>query len=84
MLTTDRVRELYERHVRALTNAERLQLLALVTTEMAESAERPTAPSKRRPLSIVELHGVAKASADGSDAQDFVNTLREEWDHRSW
>ena len=84
MVTTDRVRELYERHVRSLTPVERLQLVALVTAEMAESAERPTAAIKRRPLSILEVHGVAKASADGSDAQEFVNTLREEWDHRSW
>lgn len=79
MLTSDRVRDLYERHVRALTNAERLQLVALVTTEMAESAEPSPEPAKR---SLLELRGLGKEIWEGVDPDTYVRQLRNEWNHR--
>ena len=41
MVATDRVREIYERHVRPLSDAERLQLLALVANGLAREAAPP-------------------------------------------
>ncbi|HZS02425.1 MAG TPA: hypothetical protein VFE37_27165 [Chloroflexota bacterium] len=73
--------EVYEQHVRSLPAEEQLRLLALIAHGLASSR---TATTERRPRGILELHGIAKASADGSDAQAFVNELREEWNHRSW
>jgi hypothetical protein len=32
--------------------------------------------------SIMELHGLGQEIWDGVDAQEYVNKLREEWDHR--
>ena len=79
MHTTDRVRELYERHIRPLTAAERLQLMALVTAEMAEAAEPTIQPAKR---SLLELRGLGKEIWDGVDPDAYVRELRSEWDHR--
>ncbi len=79
MITTDRVREIYERHVRPLSEAERLQLLALVTADMAEAAEHPTQPPKR---SLLELRGLGKEIWAGVDPDAYVRELRDEWSHR--
>jgi hypothetical protein len=73
--------DIYHQHVRPLPTEQQLELLALIANGLAAHAA-PT--SKRRPLSIPELHGAARASADGSDAQEFVTKLRKEWDQRSW
>ena len=73
MITTDRVREIYDRHVRPLTDAERLQLLALVAEELANAA----APPHEEPLhSAMEFYGVGRGSRDDLDAQQYVNQLR--------
>ena len=79
MVTTDRVREIYERHVRPRTNAKRLQLMALGAQRLADEAKLRKKPPVRN---IMELHGVGRDSWDGTDAQEFVNNLRAEWDHR--
>ena len=79
MVTTDRVREIYERHVRSLTDAERLQLVALVTAEMAGTAERATEAPKR---SLLELRGLGKEIWEGVDPDAYVRNLRDEWSHR--
>lgn len=39
--------------------------------------------SKERPLhNVMEFYGRGRASWDGTDAQEYVDRLREEWDHR--
>jgi hypothetical protein len=73
MLTTDRVREIYERHVRPLTDAERLQLVALLAEELAKDARQ----SDEEPLhDVMEFYGVGRGSRDDLDAQQYVNQLR--------
>jgi hypothetical protein len=79
MNTTDRVREIYERYVQPLTDAERLQLVALVTTGMAETAGEAAEPPKR---SLLELRGLGKEIWEGIDPDEYVRSLRHEWDHR--
>lgn len=52
----------------------RIQRLQLLTE---------TAPRNERPRhSVMEFHGRGRATWDGTDAQERVNRLREEWDHR--
>jgi hypothetical protein len=43
-------------------------------------AAAPEAAPKTR--SIMELHGLGKEIWEGMDAQEYVNELRKEWDHR--
>ena len=75
------IRDIYQQHVRSLPTEQQLELLALIANELAA---RGVATSQRRPLTIPELHGAARASADGSDAQEFVTNLCKEWDQRSY
>ena len=75
------VADIYEQHIRQLSAGEQLELLAFIAHRLAHSGELLQEPPAR---GIKELHGVGRASWDGSDAQEFVNKLREEWDERKW
>jgi hypothetical protein len=70
------VDELYERHIKPLPRETQLRLLAKVAENLAEGSE---AQPKRN---IMELHGLGAEIWDGIDAQEYVNKLRAEWDHR--
>ncbi len=73
------VEELYERYIKPLSPEERLRLLAMTAHDLAQpSAELP----KGKTRSIMELHGLGAEIWEGVDAQEYVNKLREEWDHR--
>lgn len=78
-MATMTVEEIYERHIKPLSAAERLRLLAMTAQDLAQQPAEPTAKSKR---SIMELHGLGKEIWEGIDAQEYVNELRKEWDHR--
>jgi hypothetical protein len=80
-MTAATVADIYEQYIRQLSAAEQLALLALIAQRLAHPVVSPEEPPAR---SIKELHGVGRASWDGSDAQEFVNTLRAEWDERRW
>lgn len=67
------VEEIYEQIAR-LTPAERLRLAARILDDLA------TSESPKR--SIMELHGLGQEIWEGVDAQEYVNKLRQEWDHR--
>jgi hypothetical protein len=73
-----RVEELYEQHIRTLSPAEQLRLVELIAREMA-TASQGGAP---RMHSIMELHGLGAEIWESVDAQEYVNELRREWDHR--
>jgi hypothetical protein len=78
-MTTAIVADLYDRHVRRLPTEQQIELLTLIAQRLARSeADRDEPPAR----SIKELHGVGRASWDGSDAQEFVDELRAEWDER--
>ena len=73
MVVTDRVRDVYERHVRALSATEQLQLVTLIAEGLESQASAPT----EEPLhDAMEFYGVARGSRDGPDAQEYVNQLR--------
>ncbi|MBM4046415.1 MAG: hypothetical protein FJ279_15000 [Planctomycetes bacterium] len=73
------VEELYEQHVKPLSVAERLRLVAITARDLELRTADPRGKPKR---SIMELHGLGKEIWEGVDAQQYVNELRKEWDHR--
>jgi hypothetical protein len=78
-MMTAEVEEIYRRHIKPLPPVERLRLLALVAQDLAaEPAQLPVEHQR----SLMELHGLGKEIWEGIDAQEYVNELRKEWDHR--
>jgi len=61
--------------VRALSVEERKQLVMAILDSLTEDP-----PQKKR--SLLELEGLGKDIWEGVDAQEYVNELRREWDHR--
>ena len=78
-MATGTIDDIYERHIRPLSAQQRLRLLALIAEDLAEEAGMPTSEKLH---DVMEFHGVGRGSWDGSDAQEFVNELRAEWDER--
>lgn len=64
------------REVKKLSPQERRALLDVLEREV----QNDTTVSKSR--SLLDYYGVAAHSADGTDAQEYVNRLRDEWDER--
>jgi hypothetical protein len=69
--------QLYRQHIKPLTPADRLRLIAMLAHDLTPDAART-----RPPRDVMELHGLGKEIWEGIDAQEYVNRLREEWDHR--
>jgi hypothetical protein len=69
------VQEIYNRHIRSLSVAERLQLLEITARDLANTAAPET---KKR--SLLELEGLGAEIWQGIDAQKYVDDLRQEWD----
>lgn len=68
--------EIYKQYVERLPNSEKLRLIAKVSSELVEDEiQRP----KR---SLLELEGLGKEVWQGVDAQEYVDELRNEWEHR--
>lgn len=68
--------EIYRQYIKPLPNKEKLRLLAKISNDLADNEiEKP----KR---SIMELHGLGKEIREGVDADEYVNELRNEWEHR--
>jgi hypothetical protein len=71
--------EIYRRHIKPLPPVERLRLLALVAQDLAAE---PTQSPEEHQRSLLELEGLGAEIWQGIDAQEYVNELRKEWDHR--
>ena len=69
------VEQIYERHIKPLSNAERLRLMAIIAQELASA---PTKSAEKPKRSIMELHGLGQEIWKGIDAQEYVNELRKE------
>lgn len=68
--------EIYQQYIKPLPDKEKLRLIARVSSDLVE-------PEIKKPKrSIMELHGLGKEIWEGIDAQEYVNELRNEWDHR--
>ena len=56
----------------------KLMLLYNLLFQIVSAASVEDMPKR----SIMELHGLGAEIWEGVDAQEYVNGLREEWDHR--
>lgn len=65
--------------IRRLSVEERKQLISLIVDSLTEQNEAPS----RKKRSILEFEGVGKEMWQGVDAQEYINQLRAEWDHRA-
>jgi len=68
-------KEVYELHVKRLPPEERKRLAEMIT----RAVEQSTHQGER---SLLELEGLGAELWKGIDAQEYVNELRKEWDHR--
>ncbi len=77
-MTAKRVEDIYEQHVKSLPEVEQLRLITLIAQQLMATA----APATRPQRSLPELEGLGAEMWQGIDAQQYVDELRTEWDHR--
>ncbi|MCI0690674.1 hypothetical protein L0337_01560 [candidate division KSB1 bacterium] len=77
-MQTMSIEQLYERHIKPLPSHKQLKLVELIARKMAQAIETANSPQR----SLMELHGLGAEIWEGIDAQEYVNELRKEWDHR--
>ncbi|MCX7969608.1 MAG: hypothetical protein N3B10_14130 [Armatimonadetes bacterium] len=70
--------ELYEQQIKPRPKDERLKLLAMIAQDLAAEAKVEEQPKH----SLLELEGLGAEIWQGIDAQEYVNELRKEWEHR--
>jgi hypothetical protein len=71
------IQELYDQHIKTLSIADRMQLIAITALDLAGGSPPQERAAKR---DVMELHGLGAEIWNGIDAQDYVNALRDEWD----
>jgi hypothetical protein len=77
-MATTRAEEIYEQHIKLLPEAEQLRLIELIAHQLTMASTHET-----QQHSLLELEGLGAEAWEGIDAQQYVNELRQEWDHRS-
>jgi hypothetical protein len=70
------ITEVYERHIRPLSDEQRKELLSLLVKDLAKQAD--SGKSRR----ITELAGLGKEIWAGVNPDEYVKQLRNEWDTR--
>ena len=73
------IETIYQQHIKPLSQDEQLKLLAKMAEELS-NGETKTEPTEKR--SLLELEGLGAEIWEGIDAQEYVNELRNEWEHR--
>ncbi|MDQ2787178.1 MAG: hypothetical protein M3Y58_19480 [Chloroflexota bacterium] len=68
--------ELYQEYIKPLSPAEKRRLLTLISRGLAGDDDNGEEHS------ILELEGLGAEIWKDVDAQEYVNALRDEWDHR--
>lgn len=71
------IETIYQQHIRPLPQDDRLKLLAKMAEDLANGHQTSEKSS------IMELHGLGAEIWEGIDPDEYVNELRNEWDHRS-
>ena len=77
-MSTSTIQEIYERHIKPLPPTEQLRLVEIIAKEIASEGY----PQRKAKRSLLELEGLGAEIWEGIDAQEYVNELRREWDHR--
>lgn len=67
-------KNIYDEFIKPLSREQRLVLLNILQAELNNGE------GKGQHRNILELHGLGKDIWRGVDANEYVNTLREEWD----
>ncbi len=73
------VERIYRLHISSLSPESRLELIARMAEDLAIAATASTRPRCSR---ISELHGLGKEIWEGIDPDQYVESLRSEWDER--
>lgn len=78
MHTVHDIDRLYELHIEPLPVIDRLRLLAVIAQGLAE---HPDDATSRR--SLLDLEGLGAEAWQGTDAQQYIDRIRDEWEsHR--
>jgi len=78
-MAINKTEQIYQQHIKSLQPSERLVLIELIARDLVMQKDQTTEKPKHN---IMELHGLGKEIWNGIDAQEYVNELRKEWDHR--
>ncbi len=73
------IEEIYEQHIRKLPRKERLRLLAMT----AEGLTEKKSSEPKRHHKITELAGLGKEIWQSIDAQEYVDSARDEWERKA-
>ena len=76
---TPDVERIYRLHIASLSPESRLELIARMAEDLAVAAPAATRSQGRR---ITALHGLGKEIWEGIDPDQYVESLRSEWDGR--
>ncbi len=77
-ITTLTIEALYAQQIRTRTKEEKRLLLKLVSADLLDSLK----PGPDGKYSLLDFEGLGAHDPIGMDAQEYVNALRKEWDHR--
>lgn len=76
----NQVREVYQAHVVALSEKQQLELVAMITHNLANHTYQRAKPAKsKKKRNIMELHGLGAELWKELDAQQYIAQLRNEW-----
>jgi len=68
---------IYEASIKRLSSKEKLELIGLITTDMAEEVS-----DNKRLHDPMEFAGFAKDNPIGIDASKYIKAMRAEWDEQ--
>ncbi len=70
------VEQLYQQYIKSIPVAEQLELIALISRKLIDQS------GVKKQRSLLELEGLGAEIWQGVDAQQYVDELRDEWNHR--
>ncbi len=74
--------ELYEDKIKRRSIKERLQIAHWILHDLTTAEETGVVAAAHPRRSLLELEGLGVEIWEGVEAQEYVDELRSEWDHR--
>lgn len=75
---TNALKAIYEQRIKTLPPDQQIYLLKLIADGLAATL----VAKNEKKHSVLEFAGAGAHNPIGIDAQEYVNKLREEWEHR--
>ena len=72
------IEQLYQQYIKEIPVADQLELISLISRKLINQSE--SVDKKQR--SLLELEGLGSDVWKEVDSQQYVDDLRNEWDHR--